>query len=274
MTIAADHHPDAAPALWLRSVAKAYGPTQVLRGIDLAVQAGERLALIGPNGAGKSTLFDLVSGRQRSSAGEIRLHGRRIDGLPVHRIHRLGLARSFQVSQLFPRLTVLQNLHCALLWPLGLRYAFWRGLHGGSAGRQALERAHAVLALFGLSTRADVPAAELSYAEQRALDVAIALAGDARVLLLDEPTAGMSRSETAAFVALLRQSTAGRTLLIVEHDMSVAFTLADRVAVLAQGELIACGTPAEVRADPRVRQAYAGVAASHDGNLPLAPPPC
>jgi branched-chain amino acid transport system ATP-binding protein len=254
-------------------VAKAHGPTQVLRGIDLAVQAGERLALIGPNGAGKSTLFDLVSGRQRCSAGEIRLHGRRIDGLPVHRIHRLGLARSFQVSQLFPRLTVLQNLHCALLWPLGLRYAFWRGLHSGAAGREALARAQAMLAPFGLAARADVPAAELSYAEQRALDVAIALAGGADVLLLDEPTAGMSRSETAAFVGLLHGATAGRTLLIVEHDMQVAFALADRVAVLAQGQLVACGTPAAVRADPRVREAYAGVAVAAGGDLPVPPRP-
>jgi branched-chain amino acid transport system ATP-binding protein len=245
----------AAPALELHDVRKHYGRTEVLRGTSLALRPGERLALIGPNGAGKSTLFDLISGRSRCSAGRILLHGRRIDGLAPHEIHRLGLARSFQVSNLFGRLSAFENLRCAVLWGLGYRYAFWRPLAGA---RDATERAEQVLQEIGLQRRRDALAASLSYAEQRALELGITVAGGAGVILLDEPTAGMSRSETAHFVGLIRSVTAGRTLLVVEHDMGVVFELADRIAVLVQGEVIACDTPERVRADARVRDAYLG----------------
>ncbi len=251
--------PPAVPefALELRDLHKCYGKTEVLRGANLALKPGERVALIGPNGAGKSTLFDLVSGRSAASAGEVLLHGRRIDGLQPFEIHRLGLARSFQVSQLFHRLSVFENLRCAVLWSLGYRYAFWRFLDRLD---DANDRADALLTQLQLHRRRDVPAMNLSYAEQRALEIGITVAGGARVLLLDEPTAGMSRSETARFVDLIRELTVGKTLLTVEHDMGVVFGLADKVAVLVNGQVIAFDTPEQVRADPRVQAAYLGSA--------------
>ena len=242
-------------ALELRAVRKRYGKTEIIRGADLAVRPGERVALIGPNGAGKSTLFNLISGRSAPTSGEILLDGRRIDGLRPYEINRRGLARSFQVSNLFARLSVLENLRCAVLWSAGCRYAFWKSLAGA---RAANDRAAEVLAMLRLERRRDVLAMNLSYAEQRALEVGITIAGGAGVVLLDEPTAGMSRSETARFVELIRVVTAGKTLLAVEHDMGVVFELADRIAVLVYGKVIAFDTPAAVRADPRVQEAYLG----------------
>jgi branched-chain amino acid transport system ATP-binding protein len=244
-------------ALELRAVRKHYGKTEIIRGASLQVRAGERVAIIGPNGAGKSTLFDLVSGRQRPSAGEILLAGERIDGLAPHEIYRRGLARSFQVSNVFPRLSVFENLRCAVLWSLGVRYAFWRLLSGL---REANARAEEVMAQLRLDRRRHVLAMNLTYAEQRALEIGLAIAGGSRVLLLDEPTAGMSRGETRRFVQLIREVSEGRTLLAVEHDMGVVFGLADRIAVLVYGEVIAFDTPESVRADPRVREAYLGAA--------------
>lgn len=243
------------PVLEIRGLAKRFGRTEVLREVTLSVARGERLALIGPNGAGKSTLFNLLSGREAPSAGEVWLEGRRIDGRPPQEISRLGLARSFQVSHLFAHLSAFDNLRCAMLWSAGQRYSFWRPL---SRLRELNARAEALLERLGLRQRRDDSAASLSYAEQRALEIGVTVAGGAGVILLDEPTAGMSRSETARCVELIRELTAGRTLLMVEHDMGVVFELADRIAVLAQGELIACGTPAQVHADARVQQAYLG----------------
>ena len=243
------------PALELRGLHKRFGSTEIIRGVDLAVKAGERVAIIGPNGAGKSTLFHLISGRFAPSQGEILLHGRPIHGLAPYRIARQGLARSFQVSNLFPRLSAFENIRCALLWSLGYRYAFWKFL---SRLHDANERADEVLEMIQLQRRRDVPAASLSYAEQRALEIGITIAGGAGVVLLDEPTAGMSQSETAHFVELIRRVTEGRTLLTVEHDMGVVFGLADRIAVLVYGEVIAFDTPEAVRADRRVQEAYLG----------------
>jgi branched-chain amino acid transport system ATP-binding protein len=254
MTLPASH-PDAPPVLELVDVHQQFGKTAVVRGVSLRVAAGERVALIGPNGAGKSTLFNLISGRHAPSAGEVRLRGQRIDGWPPHRIHRLGLARSFQVSQLFGRLSVEDHLRCAALGSLGHRYTFWRPL---KSLQDVQARVEDVLHRVQLASRRGVPAQHLTYAEQRALEIGLTLAGHADVLLLDEPTAGMSQSETARFVELLREVTAGRTLVTVEHDMSVVFGLADRVAVLVQGELIAFDTPQAVRADVRVQAAYLG----------------
>ncbi len=243
--------------LILRDLQAGYGAGRVLHGVSLAVAPGEVVALLGRNGSGRSTLFDLVSGRRRPSGGDIRLHGQRIDGLPPQRIRRLGLSRSFQVSNLFGRLSALENLRCALPVPGLQRYAFWTlvsrqsGLH---------RQAEALLQRLGLGARRDVPAMELAYAEQRGLELGVTVAGGAGVVLLDEPTAGMNRSETARCVGLIRELTAGCTLLMVEHDLGVVFELADRIAVLVRGELIAFDTPAAVRADPRVRQAYLGAA--------------
>jgi len=242
-------------ALELRDVHKRFGKTEIIRGASLQVNAGERVAIIGPNGAGKSTLFNLISGRFAPSSGEILLDGARIDGVAPHRINRQGLARSFQVSNLFTHLSVFENLRCAVLWSLGYRYAFWRFL---ASLRDANERAEQVMAVLQLDRRRDVLAMNLTYAEQRALEIGLTIAGGADVLLLDEPTAGMSKSETRRFVQLIRDVTVGRTLLTVEHDMGVVFGLADRIAVLVYGEVIAFDTPEAVRANPRVQEAYLG----------------
>jgi len=246
-----------APALELQGVRKRFGRTEIIRGIDLAIPRGERHAIIGPNGAGKSTLFNLASGRFPVSDGRILLNGANVTRLLPHQINRRGLSRSFQVTNLFPQLSVFENLRCAVLWSLGYRYAFWRALSGlADAGGRAEE----VLERIGLARRRDTLAGVLSYAEQRALEIGITIAGGAEVILLDEPTAGMNRSETAAAVALIRKVTEGKTLVMVEHDMGVVFDLADRVSVLVYGELIASGAPAAIRANPKVQEAYLGVA--------------
>ena len=246
-----------APALELRGVRKRFGKTEIIRGVDLVVARGERHAIIGPNGAGKSTLFNLASGRFPVSDGRILLNGADVTRLRPHQINRRGLSRSFQVTNIFPNLSVFENLRCASLWSLGYRYAFWRAL---SALADARSRAEEVMERIGLARRRDTLAGVLSYAEQRALEIGITIAGGAEVILLDEPTAGMNRSETAAAVALIRKVTEGRTLVMVEHDMGVVFDLADRVSVLVYGEIIASGVPAAIRANPKVQEAYLGVA--------------
>ena len=244
-------------ALELRDVRKSFGRTEVIRGTSLAVRPGERVAVIGPNGAGKSTLFNLISGRFGWTSGDILLHGKSLGGLNPFEINRMGLARSFQVSNLFNRLSVFENLRCAVLWSLGYKYSFWRFL---ADARDANDRAEEVLDMIKLHKRRDVLAMNLTYAEQRALEIGITIAGGASVVLLDEPTAGMSRSETARFVNLIREITVGKTLLTVEHDMGVVFGLADKIAVLVYGEVIAFDTPDKVRANERVKEAYLGSA--------------
>ncbi|WP_241687673.1 ABC transporter ATP-binding protein [Janthinobacterium sp. 17J80-10] len=249
------------PALELRDVRKHFGKTAVINGVSLRIDEGERLALIGPNGAGKSTLFNLISGLVRPDAGEVLLRGQAIAGKKPFEINRLGLSRSFQVSNIFHHLSVHENLRCALLWPLGYRHSFWQRLNGL---RDARERADAVMELIGLQAHRDRSAGMLTYAGQRALEIGITIAGGAEVILLDEPTAGMSRSESDATMALIRTVTAGKTLLMVEHDMGVAFGLADRIAVLVGGELLACDAPAAVRANAAVQEAYLGKHAVQD----------
>jgi branched-chain amino acid transport system ATP-binding protein len=243
------------PVLELKELRKSFGKTEIIRGANLAVAAGERVAIIGPNGAGKSTLFNLISGRFEPTSGEVLLAGERIDGLAPYEINRKGLARSFQVSNLFTRLSVFENLRCGVLWSLGYRYAFWKFL-----GRlhDANRRAEELMTMLHLERKRDVLAMNLTYAEQRALEIGITIAGGASVVLLDEPTAGMSKSETQRFVELIRTVTAGKTLLTVEHDMGVVFGLADKIAVLVYGEVIAFDVPSAVRANPRVQEAYLG----------------
>ncbi len=242
-------------ALELRDVRKSFGKTEIFRGANLQVRPGERVAVIGPNGAGKSTLFNLISGRFGSTSGDILLAGRKLDGLKPYEINRLGLARSFQVSNLFTRLSVFENLRCAVLWSKGYKYSFWKFL---ADARDANDRAEEVMEMIKLHKRRDVQAMNLTYAEQRALEIGITIAGGAQVILLDEPTAGMSKSETARFVNLIREVTVGKTLLTVEHDMGVVFGLADKIAVLVYGEVIAFDTPERVRANERVQEAYLG----------------
>ena len=244
-----------APAIEMRGLMKRYGPTEIIRGVDLTIPRGERHAIIGPNGAGKSTLFNLVSGLIVPSGGEVRLDGKIISGLPAYKINRRGLSRSFQVTNIFPAMSVFENLRCAALWAKGERYAFWRSVEGNEG---VTARTLEVLADINLSSRRDIPAGVLTYAEQRALEIGITVAGGAHVILLDEPTAGMSHAETEFAVALIRRISEGRTLLIVEHDMSVVFGLADRISVLVYGKIVASGTPAEIRASAVVKEAYLG----------------
>ncbi|MCM2296556.1 ABC transporter ATP-binding protein [Rhodoferax sp.] len=252
----------AADALVLQNVHKNFGKTEIIRGISMAVKAGERVGIIGPNGAGKSTLFNLISGRFAPTAGQILLNGCRIDGKQPYQINRMGLARSFQISNIFPTLSVFDNLRCGVLWRLGYKYTFLKflaGLDDANAQTQALmESVH-------LDKQRDTLAMHLSYAEQRALEVGITIASGANVILLDEPTAGMSQSETSRFIHLIRQATDGKTLLMVEHDMGVVFGLADKIAVLVYGELLAFDTPQAVRANAQVQEAYLGLVATQAG---------
>ena len=242
-------------AVELRGVQKTFGNTSVIRDVDLTVAMGERHALIGPNGAGKSTLINLISGYTIPTVGSILLKGEIVSGLPPYQINRRGLSRSFQVSNVFGNMSVWENIRCALLWATGHRYAFWKDIDNLPEVR---ERTAQILQDINLISRRNITAGLLAYAEQRTLEIGITIAGGADVILLDEPTAGMSRAETERAVALIRRLTEGRTLLIVEHDMSVVFGLADRISVLVYGRIIASGTPEEIRGNPKVKEAYLG----------------
>jgi branched-chain amino acid transport system ATP-binding protein len=242
-------------AVELKDVRKSFGKTEIIRGASLQVNSGERVAIIGPNGAGKSTLFNLISGRFAPTSGEILLNGERIDGLKPYEVNRRGLSRSFQVSNLFHRLTVFENVRCAVLWSMGYKYAFWKFLADLD---DANDRADEVLEMLKLDRKRDTQVMNLTYAEQRALEIGLTIAGGSNVVLLDEPTAGMSKSETKRFIQLIRDVTEGKTLLTVEHDMGVVFGLADKIAVLVYGEVIAFDEPEAVRANARVQEAYLG----------------
>ncbi len=246
-------------ALSLRNVGKSFGQMKIIRDVSLDIRKGERHAIIGPNGAGKTTLFNLISGRFRLSSGEILLNDTRVDGMPPHKINRMGLSRSFQITSIFQRMSVFENLRCALLWSMGYRYSFWTPLW---MQRPLNDRTHAMLAELNLTSRADTPAGLLSYADQRALEIGMTIAGGASVILLDEPTAGMSNTETDNAVELIRRVSTGKTLVMVEHDMKVVFGLADVITVLVYGQVIASGPPQAVRANPAVQEAYLGALAA------------
>jgi len=246
-----------APALELSGLKKSFGKAEIIRGIDLSIGKAERHAIIGPNGAGKSTLFNLITARFPPTAGTVKLHGEDLAGLQPFQINRKGLSRSFQITNIFPAMTVFENVRCALLWAQGYRYSFW---HLVNRKRELTEGAEAILEQINLLPRRNLPAGTLSYAEQRALEIGITIAGGANVIMLDEPTAGMSHSETDYITDLIMKVTEGKTLVMVEHDMGVVFNLADRISVLVYGEIIATGTPEAVRADPKVQEAYLGAA--------------
>ena len=246
---------DTTYALELRDLRKCFGKTEIIRGANLAVKAGERVAIIGPNGAGKSTLFNLISGRFAPTSGEVLLGGQRIDGKKPFEINRMGLSRSFQITNIFPNLSVFENLRCGVLWSLGYKYTLFRFL---ADLRDANDRAEELMRMIRLDKKRDTLAMNLTYAEQRALEIGITIAGGANVILLDEPTAGMSKSETRRFIELIKDVTVGKTLLTVEHDMGVVFGLADKIAVVVYGEVLAFDTPDAVRANARVQEAYLG----------------
>jgi branched-chain amino acid transport system ATP-binding protein len=250
VTVASSTH-----ALELKDLRKSFGKSEIIRGINIAIPAGERVGIIGPNGAGKSTLFNLISGRFEPTSGQVLLHGQQINGKKPFEINRLGLSRSFQITNIFPKLSVFENLRCGVLWSLGYKYTFLKFLADLD---DANERAEELMQQVNLDKKRDVLAINLTYAEQRALEIGITIAGGASVILLDEPTAGMSKSETSRFIKLIKDVTVGKTLLTVEHDMGVVFGLADKIAVVVYGEVLAYDVPDAVRANQRVQQAYLG----------------
>ena len=242
-------------ALELKDLRKSFGKTEIIRGVNLAIPPGERVGIIGPNGAGKSTLFNLISGRFEPTSGDVLLNGQRLNGKKPFEINRLGLSRSFQITNIFPKLSVFENLRCGVLWSLGYKYTFLKFLANLD---DAHARAEELMGMVALDKKRDVLAMNLTYAEQRALEIGITIAGGANVILLDEPTAGMSKSETGRFIKLIKDVTVGKTLLTVEHDMGVVFGLADKIAVVVYGEVLAYDVPEAVRANPRVQEAYLG----------------
>lgn len=244
-----------AQALVLNKVTKSFGKSLIIKGVSLALPKGERHAIIGPNGAGKSTLFNLISGRFPVSSGEIVLNGENITALSPYAINRKSLSRSFQITNIFHRMSVYDNICCSVLWSLGYRYSFWRSL---LRLKDVREQAEMNMERVGLSRKRDTIAGALSYAEQRALELGITIAGGAEVILLDEPMAGMNNQETHDAMELILKVTQNKTLLMVEHDMGTIFKMADRISVLVYGEIIATGTPDEIRANRAVQEAYLG----------------
>jgi len=242
-------------ALQIEDLRKTFGKTPIIRGISMNVRAGERVGIIGPNGAGKSTLFNLISGRIEPTSGQVLLNGQNVVGKKPFEINRMGLSRSFQITNIFPKLSVFENLRCGVLWSLGYKYTFLKFLMDLD---DANDRAQALMESIQLDKKRDTLAINLTYAEQRTLEIGITIAGGAQVILLDEPTAGMSKLETRHFIKLIRQVTESKTLLTVEHDMDVVFGLADKIAVVVYGELLAFDMPEAVRADARVQEAYLG----------------
>lgn len=241
--------------LEVRDLHKDFGGLQVLSGIDLRLMEGDRHAIIGPNGAGKSTLFNLITGKYVPTRGKILFDGRDITGLPPHRIARLGMARSFQVTNIFRSMTVFENVRNAVLSRKGIRYQILSRLSGLSSVNEEVDT---ILSQIDLLDRKHVLAGELAHGQQRALEIGLTLAMDPKLILLDEPTAGMSSSESRETVELIERVTKGRTLVIVEHDMDVVFRIAKHITVICYGKVLASGPPEEIRNDQRVKDAYLG----------------
>ncbi len=241
--------------LRIEHLSKSYGALKVTRDVSFDVRPGELHAIIGPNGAGKTTLIHQISGTAKPSAGRILFHGRNITRLSIAERVRAGLARSFQITSILPRFTALENVATAVQARAGSSFRFF-----GDAGREAAlnEPAQTLLERFGLGARAHLPAGLLSHGEKRQLELAIALATEPKLLLLDEPLAGTSHDESRQIVETLKSLKGRVAILLIEHDMDAVFALADRLSVLVYGQLIATGTAAEIRANPQVRAAYLG----------------
>ena len=241
--------------LELKNVKKQFGPTEIIRGVNLNVKKGEIHSLIGPNGAGKSTLYNLISGVYELTSGTIRFNNKNIENLPSYEIFRLGLSRSFQITNIFPKMSVFENVRCGLLWNMNYKYSILKILDNN---QDLNDKTNAILEQISLSNYSKEPAGLLSYADQRALEIGITIAGGAETVLLDEPTAGMSKSETARATNLIRNISKNRTVLIVEHDMGVVFDLSDTISVLVYGEVICSDKPENVKTNKAVKEAYLG----------------
>ena len=234
---------------------KDFGSQKIINGISLSIGRGSRHAILGPNGAGKTTFFNLLSGFHKATSGEIIFKGNDITGLSPYRINRLGIARSFQITNVFPKLSVFENVRAVLMSKHKIRFNFLRNIRKWGNLEQETD---AILEQIGLREKKEAQAGFLSYGEQRALEVGITIASDPEVILLDEPTAGMSIDETRQAIKLIDKVTQGKTLLIIEHDMEVVFTLADVITVIYYGTVVATGSPEEIRANQKVREAYLG----------------
>ncbi|BEQ14518.1 ABC transporter ATP-binding protein [Desulfoferula mesophila] len=241
--------------LQVQGIQKDFSGLKVLTGVDFEVGARERFAVIGPNGAGKTTLFNIISGKFRPSAGRVVFDGRDISSLPPYTRARLGMARSFQITNIFQRLSALDNILAGVRSRAGLRHHLLRRPHHD---RDLMERSEEILARVGLAEQRHTPAQELAYGQQRALEMGVTLSLEPKLVLLDEPTAGMSRQETEDAIAMIQRVTRDTACVIIEHDMNVVFSLADRISVLHYGVMLACGKPEEIRADQRVKDAYLG----------------
>ena len=241
--------------LKVKDLHKSFGHIKVINGVSIDVPTGQRHAIIGPNGAGKTTLFHLFTGNYTPNRGQIIFNGKDITGLAPHKINRLGLARSFQITNVFPGLTVLENVRAVILSKHHIRFDLFRSV--GKMARINQETLD-ILDQIGLTDKKANLAGELSYGQQRALEVGLTLASDPQMILLDEPTAGMSMDETREAVRLIDRVTKGKTLIIIEHDMEVVFTLADIITVIYYGEVLASGSPDEIRGHPKVKKAYLG----------------
>jgi branched-chain amino acid transport system ATP-binding protein len=228
---------------------------QVLFGVDLQVQEGERHAVIGPNGAGKTTLFNVITGTYQPSRGQVYFKGKEITGAKPHELTRLGMGRSFQITSTFNRLTTFQNIRLAILSKKAIRFQLFRKV---DKMQDITRETDEVLKRINLDRERDLPAGMLSYGKHRSLEISLALATDPDLIMLDEPTAGMSRDETHHAVELIRRLTEGKTVVIIEHDMDVIFSLADRITVLHYGQILASGPPAEIKQNQAVKDAYLG----------------
>jgi branched-chain amino acid transport system ATP-binding protein len=242
------------PLLRTERLTRSYGSLLAVDNVSMAVQAGELRSIIGPNGAGKTTFFKLISGEVAPTAGRIWFRDQDITGLPQHAVARLGIAKSYQITNVFPHLTVLENVRVAVQGP-ARAYNFWSRADHLAAAR---ERARTLLATVGLAAKGGLLAAELSHGEKRHLELAIALAADPPLLLLDEPTAGMSPEETDETMVLIRELAAGRTVVLIEHKMKLVMKISDRITVLHQGQVLADGRPEEIRANELVQRTYLG----------------
>jgi len=241
--------------LHVKDIHKDFSGLKVLTGVDFTVREKERHAVIGPNGAGKTTLFNIISGNFRASSGAILFKGRDISGKPAHALNREGLSRSFQITNVFQELSVFDNIRSGVRSRRGMRYHFFRRPDHNS---EINERTQAIVEEVGLKDVQHMPVSALSYGQQRALEIGITLSTEPELILLDEPTAGMTREETGQAIRMIDRVTAGRTLIIIEHDMDVVFSLADTISVLHYGTILVSGKPDEIRNDQRVKDAYLG----------------
>jgi len=241
--------------LHIQDIHKDFSGLKVLTGVEFKVKEKERHAVIGPNGAGKTTLFNIISGKFKPSSGAILFKGKDISGKPAHILNHRGLSRSFQITNVFQELSVFENILSGVRSRYGLRYHFFKK---PDQDRKICEKVEAILEEVGLTDVKDQPASSLSYGQQRALEIGITLSTEPELILLDEPTAGMTREETDQAIKMIDKVTAGRTLIIIEHDMEVVFSLANTISVLHYGTILVSDTPEKIRNDQRVKDAYLG----------------